>query len=103
MKNFVEIDIEDIKLVQRINLELKNHCYFTPKYSSDSGKNTEKKSLMKGVSQFIYVTTEEKRFKCNCKKSQCENDYCMCKKFNEKCDSSCKCNLCINFVSEIKD
>ena len=41
------------------------------------------------------------KFGCRCEK-KCDNNYCLCKKYNSKCSSICRCDNCLNNKIYIK-
>ena len=107
------IDIRDIKLYHKLSLEHKHNLYLTPltslknsaitnsneheelNKSNQSSKEKETKSFLPRTMRIISPYNKESF--CNCKKTQCQKNYCECRKNNEMCDSkSCMCEDCNN-------
>ncbi len=103
------IDLKDLKLYQKFNLEYNHNFYFTPistvnnSESADSRSKTKSNFNKSETENNVYATTAlriispfRKDFTCNCKKTKCLKDYCDCRKNKEMCDDGCYCSGCDN-------
>lgn len=106
------IDIRDIKFYHKLSLEYKHDLYITPMTSlKNSATNSNEQeeinksnntSKEKETRSFLprsirIVSPYNKEYFCNCKKNQCEKNYCECRKNNEMCDTKkCLCEGCNN-------
>ena len=106
------IDIRDIKFYHKLSLEYKHNLYITPltslKNSANNSNEQEELNNPNHTSKELetktflprsirIVSPYNKEYFCNCKKNQCQKNYCECRKNNEMCDSkNCMCEGCNN-------
>ncbi len=90
------VDPLDMKNIYKTILLDRHGIYFTPEISEDELENEcpNNEPRMK----YIYNWAQKKKFNCNCRKSQCNKNYCACKNNQEKCDDKCACEDCHNLL-----
>ena len=70
----------------------------------DSNENKLGKKLSSQINKTInlpnlrIISPYNKHFSCNCKKSQCVKNYCICRINKEVCDETCQCISCRNLT-----
>lgn len=97
IKNRQSIDPIELKQIYKMSLLESRGVYFTPETSeeeNDKNNNIETKKIPQ--MKFIFYATANKKFNCNCKRSQCNKNYCACKNSGEVCNDKCACEDCQN-------